>query len=217
MGRHTKSRPLTPNREEWLECFYETRGWPIPQTADILIEIVNALLFRFKALDPVGSREIEILLQQMAAREWHFHHYRARYEEDEGLERKTKALIAYEIEQIAQRRTARHPAHHRSTLCRQRDVFGWYIMNHPFPWKDRSKRRIWVKTHSDAIIEAIGVFLCTCRYPKAIKAEYKINSQTHSIEDCSTQGRLNAFILGSLHKIAPSHVENLLKPSRTPH
>lgn len=216
MGRKTKARPLTKNREEWLECYSETRGWPIPKSAYILRKIVGALLLRFKTLDPAGSREIEILLQQMAAREWHLEHYPDRYKEEEGLEAKARAILAHEISQIAEFRTGTNPAHHRSTLCRQRDVLGWFTTNYPFPWNDRSKRRTWIETHSGAVIEAIGVFLCTCRYPETIEAEYEVKHHPHSIDDCSTPGRLSTFILGSMHKIAPSHVENILKPSRTP-
>lgn len=216
MGRNTKVRPLTARREEWLECYYKTRDWPIPQTADILREVVNALMFRFRSLDPSGAREIEILLQQMAAREWHFHHYRERYAEDQNFEQRTRDLMISEIHQIAERRTITHPAHHRSTLCRQRDVFGWFTTNNPFPWNDISQRKNWIRTHSQALLESIGVFLCTCKYPTKIKSEYVVGANTHSIISCHSQGQLNAFILGALHNIAPSHVQNLLKPSRAP-
>lgn len=217
MGRHTKTKPLTPRREEFLECYYSTRSWPVPRSAYILKKVVGALLLRFRTIDPAGSREIEILLQQMAAREWHLEHYPDRYKQEQGLEAKGRAKLAFEISQIAHFRTATNPAHHRSTLCRQRDVLGWFLTNYPFPWKERAKRRNWIETHSAAVIDAIGVFLCTCRYPKVIKAEYKIRTHIHSIDDCSTAGRLNSFILGAMHDIAPSHVQNLLKPSRTPH
>ncbi len=217
MPRPTKARILTRTRHEWLECYLAVREMPFPHTDTLLLRIVQALLFRLMDKDPIGAKDLEILIHDMAAREHHFENFptSSAYDEPDAWS-KTMRSMDEMVTMLAVGRTSTRDSHYQAILRRQKDVLCWQLDSlPPFPFRcnQRSLRSQWLRKHQDEILKLVTVFPCQCTYSKALAR----NIKEEDIQDCRTPGRLTSLILAGIHKAAPQHILNLLKPSRTPH
>lgn len=122
MPRRLKNRPLTASRSDWLKSYLAVRAMPFPHSPELLQHIVMALLFRLKHKDPIGTRDLEILINDMAARERHFEHFQSWYNEENSWD-KTKAVMDTMVRVLAGGRTSTRASHYQGILQRQKDIF----------------------------------------------------------------------------------------------
>lgn len=214
MPRPIKARPLTASRSDWLESYLAVRHSPIPRHPGLLRSIVFSLLRRLRGMDPVGTRDLEILLHDLAAREHHRETFSLWYVEKPLADKVVKDMHTI-VAMLAFGKSSSRSGHHQAVIRKQKDLLYWKLESlPPFPFAARQSvtPMEWLGTHEQAITSLLSVFLCQCKYPPSLTKKIKPSD----LGSCRNPGRLISLLLSGLHGISIGYVENLLKASRTP-